>query len=189
MRDWLFDNSAARRIGHPEAPADGVLEFHRRLPGYTPSPLVEVPGIAATLGVGRVWVKDESSRLGLPAFKILGASWAIYQALRERLGPDLDGWRTFGELVERLAPLRPLTLATATDGNHGRAVAHTAALLGLGAHIFVPAGTAHATRRTSCCSARRERPTPPRTARSSATLLNPGDAQRVTFRIAAGTIV
>ncbi len=75
MRDWLFDNSAARRIGHPEAPADGVLEFHRRLPGYTPSPLVEVPGIAATLGVGRVWVKDESSRLGLPAFKILGASW------------------------------------------------------------------------------------------------------------------
>jgi diaminopropionate ammonia-lyase len=74
-------------MGPLEAPGDEVLAFHRRLPGYAPSPLVDVPGIAASLGLGRVWVKDESSRLGLPAFKILGASWAIYQALRERLGP------------------------------------------------------------------------------------------------------
>src|SRR5436309_7151605 len=64
------------------APADRApLEFHRRLPGYAPTPLVDAPGLAAALGVGRVWVKDESRRLGLPAFKILGASWAVYRAL------------------------------------------------------------------------------------------------------------
>jgi diaminopropionate ammonia-lyase len=140
----MFDNSIGRQTGPLEAPGDEVLAFHRCLRGYAPSPLLDVPGIAASLGLGRVWVKDESSRLGLPAFKILGASWAIYQALRERLGPDLDGWRSLDELAERLAPLRPLTLATATDGNHGRAVARMAALLDLGAHIFVPAGTAQA---------------------------------------------
>jgi diaminopropionate ammonia-lyase len=48
------------------------------------------------------------------------------------------------ELAKRLAPLRPLTLVTATDGNHGRAVAHMAALLGLDAQIYVPAGAAQA---------------------------------------------
>lgn len=53
------------------------LAYHRSLPGYRPTPLVDIPGLAAALGVARVLVKDESDRLGLPAFKILGASWAI----------------------------------------------------------------------------------------------------------------
>ena len=55
--------------------------FHRSLPGYAPTPLVRVPALAAELGVGRVLVKDESYRLGLPAFKVLGASWACHRAL------------------------------------------------------------------------------------------------------------
>ena len=116
------------------------------------------------LGIGQVLVKNESSRLGLPAFKILGASWAVYRALEKRVAESTEGrasaspglamaspssgilepWRTVDELAERLAPLRPLTLVTATDGNHGRAVAHMAALLGLEAQIYVPAGTAQA---------------------------------------------
>jgi diaminopropionate ammonia-lyase len=91
-----------------------------------------------------VLIKDESSRLGLPAFKILGASWAVYRALEKRLGQSLEPWLTIDELAERLAPIRPLTLVTATDGNHGRAVAHMAALLDLEAQIYVPAGTAQA---------------------------------------------
>ncbi len=118
------------------------LEFHRRLPGYTPTPLVEVPEIARSLGIGQLLVKNESSRLGLPAFKILGASWAVYRELETRLGRSLEPWRSVEELAGHLAPLRPLTLVTATDGNHGRAVAHVAALFGLSARIFVPAGTA-----------------------------------------------
>ncbi|HEX6207009.1 MAG TPA: pyridoxal-phosphate dependent enzyme, partial [Actinomycetota bacterium] len=112
--------------------------FHRKLPGYEPSPLREAPSIAERLGVGEVWVKDESSRLGLPAFKILGASWAAYRALVRRLGEEPE-WETIEELAERFEPLKPLTLATATDGNHGRAVARMARWLGLEARILVPA--------------------------------------------------
>jgi diaminopropionate ammonia-lyase len=65
-----------------------VRAYHARLPGYAPTPLAEVPALAAELGVGRVFVKDESARLGLPAFKVLGASWAVRQV---RAGPGPDG--------------------------------------------------------------------------------------------------
>ncbi len=119
------------------------MGFHRRLPEYAATPLVNAPGLARSLGVGKVWVKDESWRLGLPAFKILGASWAVYRALEERSG-GIGGWGDVEELRGRLAPLLPLTLAAATDGNHGRAVARMAGLLGLGARIFVPADMAPA---------------------------------------------
>jgi diaminopropionate ammonia-lyase len=121
---------------------DAPLDFHRRLPAYAPTPLIDVPELARLLGIGQVLVKDESNRFGLPAFKILGASWAVYRALESSGAGNFEPWRTLDELVPKLAPLRPLTLATATDGNHGRAVAHVAALFGLGARIFVPAGTA-----------------------------------------------
>jgi diaminopropionate ammonia-lyase len=117
------------------------LDFHRRLPGYAPTRLADAPSLAQLLGVGAVWVKDESSRLGLPAFKILGASWATYRALDQRLG-GFAPWETLDDLKAQLEPLRPLTLAAATDGNHGRAVAHMARLLGFEAHIFVPRGMA-----------------------------------------------
>ena len=115
------------------------LAFHRRLPEYAVTPLVDAPGLADSLGVGKAWVKDESRRLGLPAFKILGASWAVYRALKRHSGGVGGGWGDVDGLKERLAPLLPLTLAAATDGNHGRAVARMARLLGLGARIFVPA--------------------------------------------------
>ncbi len=67
--------------------------------------------------MGRVLVKDESERLGLPAFKILGASWACHQVLRRQPGAEL---------------------VTATDGNHGRAVARMARQSGVAATVFVP---------------------------------------------------
>lgn len=140
----IYLNTSAAVMVDEATPDREPLAFHRRLPGYVPTPLLGAPGLAASLGVGRVWVKDESSRLGLPSFKIMGASWAVHRALRERLGATLDGWQDVDELAQRLAPLRPLTLTAATDGNHGRAVAHMAALLGLAAHIYVPAGTAPA---------------------------------------------
>jgi diaminopropionate ammonia-lyase len=99
-----------------------VRDFHAGLAEYAPTPLVELPVLATELGVGRVFVKDESSRLGLPAFKALGASWAVHRVLAER-SASRHG---------------PVTLVTATDGNHGRAVARTARLLGQPAHVFVP---------------------------------------------------
>ena len=137
IRTLINPNTAKALDGVP--PDRSPLQFHRRLPGYEETPLVDAPRLAEALGVGKVLVKDESSRLGLPAFKVLGASWAVYRALEERLGDGGFGsWEAIEDLRRRLEPLRPLSLVAATDGNHGRAVARVARLLGLGARIFVP---------------------------------------------------
>jgi diaminopropionate ammonia-lyase len=144
MPTRTFANPGAVRYTSPVPPTREPLDFHRRLPGYEPTPLVEAPGLAELLGVGEVWVKDESGRLGLPSFKILGASWATFRAVVERLGRDPGRWASLSELAEQLDDLRPMTLTAATDGNHGRAVARMARLLGLGARIFVPHGTSRA---------------------------------------------
>lgn len=121
--------------------ASDVRDFHRQLPGYEPTPLVDAPALAARAGVGRVLVKDESNRMGLPAFKILGASWAVYRALLDELG--LAVGVSLDDLAAKLAG-SDLVVRTATDGNHGRAVAHMARRFGLAAEIFVPAGTSEA---------------------------------------------
>lgn len=116
-------------------PPESPRAFHAALSGYRPTPLVELPTLAGELEVGRVLVKDESQRLGLPAFKVLGAAWAAARLFARRAGlarpVDLDALRA-------AATRSPATLVAATDGNHGRAVARMASLLGLPAHIFVP---------------------------------------------------
>jgi diaminopropionate ammonia-lyase len=117
------------------------LDFHRRLPSYAPTPLHALGSLAKELGLGAVLVKDESSRLGLPAFKILGSSWAIYRKLSEMLGDEPEPWSTVEELSKTFESLRPLTLVAATDGNHGRSVARVASWLGFDSKIFVPRGT------------------------------------------------
>jgi diaminopropionate ammonia-lyase len=120
----------------------GAPAFHAELPGYRPTELAELPALAKELGVGRVFVKDESTRMGLGAFKVLGASWAIARLLTDqgeagRTGQGEAGRVALGEL-RRAAAARPVELVTATDGNHGRAVAWMARLLGLEARVFVP---------------------------------------------------
>ena len=118
---WLA-RPAARAWTCAPAPAAETRAFHARLPGYAPTPLTELPAVAAELGVGRAFAKDESARMGLAAFKVLGASWAVHQVLSRR---GVAG---------------PVTLVAATDGNHGRALAWMARLLGQRAHVFVPSG-------------------------------------------------
>jgi diaminopropionate ammonia-lyase len=103
--------NAAVRPDALEPPSREAIAFHRALPGYRPTPLRDLsPGVA---------LKDESERLGLPAFKVLGASWAVERLLRER--PEVH------------------TLVAASAGNHGRAVAHIAAQRGLACRILLPA--------------------------------------------------
>lgn len=102
------------------APSPAAIDFHRSLFSYEPTPLIELPSLAAEFSVARVIAKDESLRLGLPAFKALGASWAIHRATNGLTGP--------------------LTIITATDGNHGRAVARFARELGYSSLIFIPDG-------------------------------------------------
>ena len=142
---WRHDIGPRRRpVGVPPG-RPGVAAERRRPVGvelppfparYHPTPLVEAPGLAADLQVGAVWVKDESNRMGLPAFKVLGASWAVNCALRARDGAGPAD--SLSELQRGLGSGRP-TLVTATDGNHGRAVAWMAHLLDLPARIYVPA--------------------------------------------------
>jgi diaminopropionate ammonia-lyase len=142
---WLA-RPAARAWACTGSPAvrDGVVRaYHASLPGYAPTPLAEVRAVAAELGVGRVFVKDESARLGLPAFKVLGASWAVRQVLA---GPRPDGAAPPDSPPPGVAGLRALAarrpglvLVTATDGNHGRAVARMARLCGAPARVFLPA--------------------------------------------------
>src|ERR1700727_2998678 len=132
----------ARWYCHPAArrwqcarPSAAALAFHAELPGYQRTPLVEQPALASELSVGRVLVKDESARLGLPAFKMLGASWAIARLLAGRSG--LTGTPTLAQLRQAAAS-RGLRMVTATDGNHGRAVARMASMLGLDTCVVVP---------------------------------------------------
>ena len=84
VTSW-YCSPAARQWTCPPGSTDAQA-FHRSLPGYAPTPLVPVPALAAELGVGQVLVKDESSRLGLPAFKVLGASWACERVLAKDPG-------------------------------------------------------------------------------------------------------
>jgi diaminopropionate ammonia-lyase len=147
MAYTLFHNEDAARSVDPGPfgePTRDPLGFHRRLPGYEVTPLVDAPGLADRLGVARVLVKDESRRLELPSYKILGASWAIYREVVDVFELQPGAWHDLAGLAAALRPAGSLTLSAATDGNHGRAVARVARLLGWKSHIYVPVGTAQA---------------------------------------------
>ncbi|MFB9777611.1 diaminopropionate ammonia-lyase [Brevibacterium otitidis] len=147
--------TARRLVTNPFAAPEAVVAsadagavvprtFHQSLPGYAPTPLRALPAAAEALGVAAVYLKDESERIGTPSFKILGASWATCRVLTEWLGVDVAEVAEFEQLRARLSAAleesgQTLTLAAATDGNHGRAVAIMARLLGLSSRIFVPA--------------------------------------------------
>ncbi len=134
-------NPLAGSLEAVTAPSPEVARFHRRLPGYRPTPLVRAVRLASELGVGELLIKCESERFGLPAFKMLGASWATYRAVCRHLGEQPGPWEDVDELAHLLKGLLPFRLAAATDGNHGRAVARMARWLGFDARIFVPQGT------------------------------------------------
>jgi len=112
--------------------------FHQGIPAYAPTPLHPLPALARTLGLAQVWVKDESKRFGLNAFKGLGGSWAMGRYLCQKRGIPADG-RAFLRLKEGQEP--PITFLTTTDGNHGRGVAWAARELGQKAVVHMPAGT------------------------------------------------
>lgn len=103
-------------LGNNEAYA-----FHRSLPEYQPTPLLELPALAKHFGVANIYIKDESQRFGLNAFKGLGASYAVHCLLQKQ--PQLE------------------TFCTATDGNHGRAVAWSARRAQKKSVVYVPRDT------------------------------------------------
>ena len=126
----------------PEA-AEKARSFHRSFPTYRETPLVSLSHLAGELGVAAIYVKDESARFGLNAFKVLGGSYAIGNYIAKRLGLDLEEL-PFERLVseEIREKLGPVTFVTATDGNHGRGVAWTANRLGQKCVVYMPKGSA-----------------------------------------------
>lgn len=119
-----------------------VRRFHATFPQYRPTPLVSLSGLAQELGVAGIWVKDESKRFDLNSFKVLGGSYSVARHLGARLGID-PARLSFARLNEPEArrKLGTVSFVTATDGNHGRAVAWSARELGHRAIVFMPRGT------------------------------------------------
>ncbi|EMC95697.1 hypothetical protein BAUCODRAFT_71605 [Baudoinia panamericana UAMH 10762] len=123
---------------HSTSVDTAIDAFHRQLPEYGETRLHSLPEIAKDLGFAHVVLKEESTRFGLPSFKIAGASWAIHQALCEHL--RLPPSTSFVELKEAIAAATGPTvrLVTCTEGNWGRAVARMAKYYRLPATIYVP---------------------------------------------------
>ena len=100
-------------------PPDSLAQFHHRMPAYAPTLLLDAPALAERFGVGRVVIKAETRRMGLPSFKILGASWATYQAIAEHIGHEPEPWVNINELAVNLAHLveDPGRSSTAGEGD------------------------------------------------------------------------
>lgn len=119
-----------------------VRQFHKSFPEYSTTPLQQLDDLAARLGVAGVYVKDESYRFGLNAFKVLGGSFAMAKYLAQSLGKDiseLDYKRLTSEEIRK--QLGEITFTTATDGNHGRGVAWTANRLKQKSVVYMPKGS------------------------------------------------
>ena len=123
--------------------AEKVRSFHSSFPEYAPTPLVQLNGLARELGIDSIYVKDESYRFGLNAFKVLGGSYTIGKYIAEKLGMRLSEL-SYEKLIssEIREKLGDLTFVTATDGNHGRGVAWTANRLKQHSVVYMPKGSA-----------------------------------------------
>lgn len=119
--------------------------FHKSFPQYTATPLHELKELATAFRIKKIWLKDESYRFGLNAFKVLGGSFAVANYLSKKLDiniADLDFALLASPSVK--TKLGEITFITATDGNHGRGVAWAARQLGHKAVVYMPKGSANA---------------------------------------------
>ena len=150
-----------KRSAQPGSPAftvenaRAVRKFHSSIPGYAPTPLAELDALAQSLGISGMYVKDESFRFGLNAFKGLGGSFCLGRYIADHLGKEKAAPAitaapgkdiqvlSFAEITseETRRKLGEITFVTATDGNHGRGVAWTAHMLGQKAVVYMPKGS------------------------------------------------
>lgn len=114
---------------------ENVRNLHTSLDAYNITPLVELKNFK---GVRSIFIKDESQRFGLKAFKGLGGIWAIYTVISRELGLNNP---TLGEIFNRRSELDKLTFITTTDGNHGKGVSWAAGLFGCKSYVYMPRGT------------------------------------------------
>ncbi|BDR71321.1 PLP-dependent lyase/thiolase [Clostridium tetani] len=119
-----------------------VRNFHRSFPEYEVTPLHKLDNLAKHLGVKDIFLKDESYRFGLNAFKVLGGAYAIGKYLAKKL--DIDTSEISFEKLkskEVKEKLGDITFVTATDGNHGRGVAWAANRLRQKSIVYMPKGS------------------------------------------------
>ncbi|KAG8532576.1 uncharacterized protein KY384_002453 [Bacidia gigantensis] len=132
----MYHNPTARTFRSTSSIAPAVLDFHKTLPSYAATPLLRLPNTFSTsLGLSSVFLKDESNRFGLPAFKILGAPWACYRTIIKKLA--LSPTASLQDIAAA-ARGREIRFHAATDGNFGRAVARMAGTVGVESRIYVP---------------------------------------------------
>jgi len=116
--------------------------FHESFPQYHKTPLTNLKNMASLLGVSKIFIKDESYRFGLNAFKVLGGSYAIARYIAKQTGKDISELPHSVLTSEKLKEeFGQATFFTATDGNHGRGVAWAANQLGQKSVIFMPKGS------------------------------------------------
>lgn len=125
-----------------EEAAKQAMRFHRSIPQYQETPLVSLEELSKRLGVKGIYVKNESLRFGLKAFKGLGGTYAMFRILCRELKMDVEkaDFRDFQEKEQR-ERAKKITFVTATDGNHGKGVSWAAGLFGCQAHVFMPKGS------------------------------------------------
>lgn len=118
-----------------------VKSYHESFEAYHETDLISLKALSKMLGIEMLYVKDESSRFSLNAFKVLGATYAVGKALAKELGEDISQL-PFETLKKRVKEeLGEIKLAATTDGNHGRGVAWMGKQLGLEVVIYMPKGT------------------------------------------------
>ncbi len=117
-------------------------DFHMSFPQYSETPLAHLKNMAESLGLGDFFVKDESYRFGLNAFKVLGGSFAMANYIAQKTGRDISelNYQTLTS-DELRSEFGQATFFTATDGNHGRGVAWAANKLKQKAVVYMPKGS------------------------------------------------
>jgi diaminopropionate ammonia-lyase len=119
-----------------------AMNFHRSIPGYAPTPLHQLSNLASHLGLQQIYVKDESYRFGLNAFKVLGGAYAMARHIAQSLGEDISKLPYEVITSDKVrSALKEVTFATTTDGNHGRGVAWTANRLKQKSVVYMPKGS------------------------------------------------
>ncbi len=123
--------------------AGKARKFHNTFSMYQETPLVSLQNLAEKIQVKSIYLKDESKRFGLNAFKVLGASYAIANEIGRRIGKEITELSAESILSkETKEKIGDITFVTATDGNHGRGVAWTANKLGQKSVVYMPKGSA-----------------------------------------------
>ncbi|VFQ44581.1 diaminopropionate ammonia-lyase [Desulfoluna butyratoxydans] len=122
--------------------AKRVRRYAKTLEQYEPTPLVALDELSKELNVKRIFVKDESYRMGLKAFKSIGVVYGVSKVLCKHLGVDIDDIDFDYFLKPEVnAKIKDIVLIAATDGNHGKGLAYAAKLIGCQCYIYMPSQT------------------------------------------------